>query len=265
MATPATLLTSLETAATSGSLPALQTLLSQYTSLPSRPVPNIYQHLLPLAISSGHSHLTSLLLSPAPPFQTTITPSLIASASAGPLSIFEAFLASGKFDINASTGHTGSALILSLSNPPLVSWLLAHGADPNLHMSGMRRALDLAVINSDPSVVRELIAHGVKVRGTNALKAAAYYGRIDMLEVLVGEGGADVDEVPDYPEMLDRERELGLGTALHEAVLGGQVDAVRWLIGKGARRDVKDSLGRTPLELAREKGAVEEVVKALEE
>ena len=47
---------------------------------------------------------------------------------------------------------------------------------------------------------------------------------------------------------------FGLGTALHYAAQSGHVDRVELLLSRGAKTDVWDKNGRTPLEVAREHG-----------
>ena len=141
----------------------------------------------------------------------------------------------------------------------MVSFLLAQGADPNINRgSSMHYVLDMAVSFSEIEVVDELIRHGAKLKNSNALKSAAYVGRMEMIEHLLGKG-IDVNEIPDYPDMLNQEREMGLGTALHEAARNGQVEAVRLLLDRGANPQLKNSLGRTALDLAKEKDHMEVV------
>jgi len=61
---------------------------------------------------------------------------------------------------------------------------------------------------------------------------------MEEIEALV-EGGADVNVVGDMGS-----------TPLHEAAGQGHVEAVRFLLGHGARTDVKNEFGRTALEVA---------------
>jgi len=79
-----------------------------------------------------------------------------------------------------------------------------------------------------------------------------------MIDRLLGKG-IDVNEIPDDPEMLNQERELGVGTALHEAARNGQVEAVQSLLDCGANTRLKNTLGKTVLDLAKEKDHVEVV------
>ena len=62
--------------------------------------------------------------------------------------------------------------------------------------------------------------------------------------------GADVDEVPDNDDIYDNERQLGLGNALCTAARAGKVEVVKLLLERGAKRQARDTLGRTALDLA---------------
>ncbi|KAG6811368.1 hypothetical protein H0H92_007753 [Tricholoma furcatifolium] len=220
-------------------------LLDEWSSLSSAPPP---RSLLAAAAQTGSAPIVSLLLSRG----VTVDGDAVVSAFSAPnVDIFQAFSDSG-FDINTNLGHIGNILRLSLRTPSILAWALAHGANPN-YRTGFRSTLDLAVINASPDAVNALIAHGARVENTNALKCAAYYGRTDMIELLISKG-AKVNEIPDYPEMLNSERVDGLGTALHEAAAGDQLAAVQFLLYKGADPAVKNSIGKTALDIARKEG-----------
>lgn len=96
-----------------------------------------------------------------------------------------------------------------------------------------------------------LVQHGARVSGSGALAAAAANGHIDMVSWLLDQG-ADIDEmgVHDYGISQWKER---MGTALHKAVVRGDVGMAKILVHKGARTDIEDLLGRTPLMRARAK------------
>ncbi|KAG6873587.1 hypothetical protein C0992_008527, partial [Termitomyces sp. T32_za158] len=113
--------------------------------------------------------------------------------------------------------------------------------------------LDLAVINARTETVETLIEAGAQIKNTNALKVAAYYGRIKMIELLLNHG-VEIDEIPNFPEMLNYEREHGLVTALHEAAEHGQVSVLRLLLHNSADKTMKNSRGKTALDLAIEGG-----------
>ena len=69
-----------------------------------------------------------------------------------------------------------------------------------------------------------------------------------MIEHLHGKG-LDVNEISDYEEMLLKEREVGLGTALHGGA--AQIDQVE-AVGVQMSPKLRNALAKTALELARE-------------
>ncbi|EYC32308.1 hypothetical protein Y032_0003g1508 [Ancylostoma ceylanicum] len=71
------------------------------------------------------------------------------------------------------------------------------------------------------------------------LHAAARHSHIQCLQIL-RLGGFDIDFVTDE------------GSALHVAAMFGQVDAVKYLTSEGINPHVRDSKGRTALEVLRE-------------
>ncbi|KAG5634703.1 hypothetical protein H0H81_001050 [Sphagnurus paluster] len=228
------------------------------------PFPSTTGELLPFAVTNGSVEIISLLLqrNKGPVYFTDAI--LAALQHKRDISMFQAFL-DGGFDINDNLGHMGDLLFLSVRHLPVLEWALNHGADPNRSRSGMRTALDSAVMCGSADAVRLLLQHGARLHNTNALKVAAYYGQTSMIELLL-EAGADVNEVPDYKEMLRAERVDGLGTALHEAANGGQREAAVLLLQRGADPNIKDSLGKSALDIARQKGhaAVAEVLERAE-
>ena len=68
--------------------------------------------------------------------------------------------------------------------------------------------------------------------------------------------GADIDAIKWKHHQFSYEcwEIASLGTALNHAVLGGFKDRVELLLRRGARVDIRNSLGKTPLEVAREFG-----------
>lgn len=100
-----------------------------------------------------------------------------------------------------------------------------------------------------------LVQHGAKVSGTGALPAAADNGHMDVLQYLLKQG-ADINEigVHDYG---DRRMKKYEGTALHKAIARGDLVMAKLLVEQGARIDIEDPLGRTPLMRAREENQQE--------
>lgn len=127
--------------------------------------------------------------------------------------------------------------------------MLEHGADPNVPP---RRGytvdlLTLAAASCPPSIVRLLVEHGARTKGTQALYAAATTSaveldegnfqsvpsRVEILEILL-DHGADVNEMEVDPKALGRPRASHTGTPLHRAVKYGSVEAVQCLLDYGA-------------------------------
>jgi ankyrin repeat protein len=157
----------------------------------------------------------------------------------------------------------------SLDTLDLAEALLAHGADPNLrqtkepndgyrHMISRRGATPflLASKAADVELMRFLLAHGANptlptTDRTTPLMAAAGVGIYQVGEnpgtneealqavKLILELGADVNAVDAKGD-----------TALHGAAFRGANDLVRFLVEKGARLDVVNKRGWTPLAMA---------------
>lgn len=110
--------------------------------------------------------------------------------------------------------------------------------------------LHLAAFFGHPGAARVLLDAGADTAAVSAnelavtpLHAALAGGRAEVAAVLI-ERGADVNV-----------QAAGSGlTPLHYAAAGGLVEIARTLLAKGARADVRSTDGKTPLDLALEKG-----------
>ncbi|KAG6874628.1 hypothetical protein C0992_007182 [Termitomyces sp. T32_za158] len=91
--------------------------------------------------------------------------------------------------------HALLALAVQSGSAPIAARILSRGANS-------RSVFDLAVINALTETVETLIAAGAQIKNTNALKVAGDYGRIEMIELLLNHG-AQIDEIPNFPEMLN--------------------------------------------------------------
>ncbi|KAL8919693.1 MAG: hypothetical protein Q9208_006646 [Pyrenodesmia sp. 3 TL-2023] len=139
----------------------------------------------------------------------------------------------------------------------LVYWFLDRGADPNACIRGWDSPMHRAAMLSSLSVIKLLRKHGGSVNHGvfQAAASSIERGRIEVLEFLLDEG-ALIDEV-EYewdPEIFKKNWARVFGTALHHAAKGGNEEVVDFLLLNGARQDIKDSKGKTPVEYAREKG-----------
>lgn len=131
--------------------------------------------------------------------------------------------------------------------------LVAQGADPKAMEGRAYDCVTIASVADDVATLRVALAIGGDARqitspynGT-ALIAAAHLGHAEVVQVLI-DAGAPLDHV----------NNLGW-TALIEAVVLGDggprhTDSARRLVQAGARRDIADRNGQTPLALARSRG-----------
>jgi ankyrin repeat protein len=175
-----------------------------------------------------------------------------------------------------------------LSSLDIVKVLLARGADPNqpytkkipprqaqgdinvppgaTPLYRATRATDLAAIRAliekgaNPNVgIKDgstplMVASGFGARRANDEDVVEKAGRADPLDAvkMFVEAGANVNAVND-----------GGNTALHYAALTGSVRIVEFLAGRGATLDVKNKLGKTPLDLSNPKGSTAPLLRRL--
>jgi ankyrin repeat protein len=144
--------------------------------------------------------------------------------------------------------------------------LLNAGADPNAALPGGQTPLMTAARAGSPQVVRLLLEYGADVtaventRGQTALMWAAAEGHVSTIEALLA-GGADLhakshgpaqeERAASYLGITARRRErLDAFTPLLFAVQAGHLDAVRQLIGYGAKVNDTAPDGTSALVLA---------------
>ena len=140
---------------------------------------------------------------------------------------------------------------------------LEHGADPNKNLVDEHKSILAAVAElASVEMAALLIQYGADVKGSGAIVMAAEEGKLKMVELLL-EKGADVDQIGIEHPTDERYRE-DMGSALHRAVNGGHRDVVHFLIERGANLNLKDVLGRTPMDLALAKND-EHIAKMLKE
>ncbi|KID96714.1 ankyrin repeat protein, partial [Metarhizium majus ARSEF 297] len=180
-----------------------------------------------------------------------------------PVGLFRVFFDYG-MNPNVGLGYAGSPLAQAVSSNqlPLTEYLLTRGADPNgTYMS--HSLLGVAARQPTDDVLRALVGHGALVAGSQALQQAAHYWRARTAETLLSYS-ANINEVfarEEYDDSMQLVRVL-LGCALHFAVEGSmrgagpaeQSDFVRFLLGRGARTDLVNDRGETPVQMAERLG-----------
>jgi hypothetical protein len=143
-------------------------------------------------------------------FNSPAQVSLAKAAAEGRVDEMDALLARGA-DVNA-TGVDGMTVLhwaLSNHSKRAVSWLLDHGANPNVTFTGDGTcATSLAAKQEDPWFLKQVLSHGGDMNARNPLN-----GR----------------------------------TPLVEAMASGQNENAQTLISSGADLNTRDSLGLTPL------------------
>lgn len=119
-------------------------------------------------------------------------------------------------------------------------------ADVNAENGWGRTPLYLAARSGDVYAVNLLLSRaGINVHPQNAdegtpLHAAASYGHIVVVALLLDKGKANIDVTEDWHGR----------TALHFAASSGQSHVVDFLLRKGAATNIRDSTGRTALDIA---------------
>ena len=166
---------------------------------------------------------------------------------------------------------------LPVSDGLMVDFLLANGADPNIANKNGDTALIKATDNNNVDAVDSLLkdgVHSVDVNAKNnsgcgALSKAARNGNNKITGMLIAKGArfaefkdsmlreaAKGGHVKYMSKLLELNANIGGrsssygNTPLHKAVLKGEIETVKFLVGQKADRQAKNNLGQTPLELA---------------
>ena len=173
------------------------------------------------------------------------------------LEVYKVVIPAG-FDINHDFDWVGDAIIYAaaLDDVPLATYLLDHGAKPDLHLqAGAYSALAVAAKKAGPDMLSLLVSRGAKIDGCGAILFAAAQGRSDIVHHLI-QLGADV-EVMSNRNSMDHPSKEDQGTALHIAASEGHMDIVVLLLEHGASPSLRDPLGRIPLMRAQGVGHVD--------
>ena len=154
-----------------------------------------------------------------------------------------------KADINAQdrSGQTPLHIVSKKGHLEAVRLFLTNGADPNIatyaNPNRSQTPLHYAASLGNESVAKLLIEHGAHVDasdadGSNALHMAAMNGHLNIVTLLSNK--IDVNK-----------KDNNGVTPLHLAAIRGHINVARYLILKGARKDIKSSSGHMPINLAR--------------
>ncbi|KAI0841136.1 ankyrin [Hypoxylon sp. FL0890] len=219
----------------------------------------VLQRVLNTAAQEGQVEVVKYLLDRG---SCTITPPAIRWAFYKKhWDVLQVYLDRG-WDINSPMegGNTLPLINELIVSVPHTQWCLDHGADPMAaNMFRSMEILSQAASKARPSVLQVLKDGGADFTKSNALQSAASSGRdgrTDIMAFLLDEAGVSINmrEFEWDQELFERHYPSRSGAALHRAVRCGTLENVRFLIERGADRSLKDGLGRTPADIAREMG-----------
>ncbi|CAG0907242.1 unnamed protein product [Cyprideis torosa] len=142
-------------------------------------------------------------------------------------------------------GQTPLLLVARRGHHSLAEVLLDNGADPNIPDSDKQTPLHLASERGHHSLAELLLDHGADVLATDRR------GRTPLSEAKTANV---ILAVIGHTEDVNRQDQQTGNTLLHSCCERGYEDAVKRLIEKGARLDLKNKKGEKALDIARAKG-----------
>ncbi|KAE9370235.1 ankyrin [Stipitochalara longipes BDJ] len=223
----------------------------------------VIERSVSLAAEHGHVHIFSFLLDQGVP----ITARVAAAAFRGDKVEFCQALTEHGWEPQPQKVH----ILSVLSSEIALKWVLEHGWNPNLYGHNDIHPMTVAAASFPPSIVKILLDHGVCTRGTMAMHAAASMAaddptRFEVLDLLLLYDG-DVDEMEVDPKGRNppRQRTSFTGTPLHHAIKANSVEAVRYLLERGASPTAPSWSGENALRLAERSGKVKiaETIRSL--
>jgi ankyrin repeat protein len=259
-------------AAREGSLDAARALCDAHAEVDAKDPDGTTAELL--AITNGHFDTAALLI------EKGTNTNLADSAGMAPL-----YAAVDMNTLGEIFGRPGRVSHDKLSASDLAKLLLEHGADPNAGLKGpaLQRAhtpgeptlnagatpLARAARAGDVPAIELLLAHGAQVNlalknGTTPLMFASGLGR--GVSAFAVDYGTEADLLAAEKVLLDHGADInaisGAGqTAIHFAAQAADAnfpqpsdDLVKFLASRGAKLDVVDKQGRSPIEMAEGKG-----------
>lgn len=204
------------------------------------------RNALHVAALEGHAQTVDLLLRHGAnhriPCKRYGTP-LAAAAERGHLKAVEVLLEAGA-NVNGRGGWYSSPLVSAIMsrNIDIIDLLIEVGADIHPVLGRHRHPLWAAASQGLCDVVRDLVNRGVSIKGSEALYAAAFFGELAVVKILLSLG-ADPDEC-------GGKYRTPLGAASAE----GHLAVVRRLIKAGANVQYSDARMGNALHIAASRG-----------
>ena len=179
---------------------------------------------------------------------------LMKAAHEGDIALVNKLIGEG-VDLGATDSHGRTAVHVAAhaSHEEIIAVLATAGADMNALENDAYDAVTIAAVANDVAMLQAALAAGNKATNITsryigtALIAAAHLGHHEVVKVLI-DAGAPLDHVNNlnWTAMIEAVV-LGDGGANHQQTLQHLIDA-------GADASITDASGRTPLDLARERG-----------
>lgn len=150
-------------------------------------------------------------------------------------------------NINSYTENGATPLMAAIDNghTEIALFLVSKGADPNPKEMNSWGPIHAAVMEKDFETVQALVKNGARInerdldggiRGMTPLLCTGFNCCVDIAQFLI-QHGAEIDAA-DYEDRW---------TTLHRASIAGCVDLVSLLLKKGAKKELRDRLGKTAL------------------
>ena len=248
----------LKAACTTGDIPLAKSLYGHLVSASPLTKTPALSKMATLAAENAHPAILScfsegLVIDP----EHVNDPLIYAACDSGSIPIFRVLLDNG-MDVDNYLELGGDPLVSTCyhGNVELANFLLDQGADPNLdHFLGGYISLIWATVGDKASLnlLRLLLERGAVVKREGALIAAAEHGNLGAIELLLGNGDVDLEEVVEYGDY-DSRKLNEQETALYKAAAKGYGDIVDFLLRKGADVGFRDRKGRSVADVAEERG-----------
>ncbi|KAF2211817.1 hypothetical protein CERZMDRAFT_98251 [Cercospora zeae-maydis SCOH1-5] len=216
------------------------------------------------ATSSGNEPLVAKLLALGIPYDIHVARTAVDNGLVDTLSLF---VAQG-WDINEEQSWCqapllGHAIIIHASDS-VISWFLEHGADPNAACTAGITPFSNAVKVAPLRTIQQCLdhCHEDTVFKGYPLHTASQRNddiSVEVVELVLRRCRCNVNSIEwdDNAFTYACWKVMGLGTPLHEVAKGGHPGVAELLLREGVDMTIKDSLGKTAIEVAEAMGNVE--------
>jgi ankyrin repeat protein len=181
-------------------------------------------------------------------FANTSPAAVLESISAGDLSAVKKFKTQkGDLNVQNQAGITLLMQAVATGQKAIVQYLLQQKVKLETKNENGDTALMMAIGNDQDQLAVDLIKAGAKIdvltkeEGSNLVYKAASVNSKKALALLLKKDLAQVNAANKKGD-----------TALHEAARYGSVETIKTLLKAGAKKDLKNNEGKTPLDLATE-------------